>query len=290
MDGTLPVTWHLPTVDRRLLNLLAVVGLFAFWLYLQRVPEWVDAHGYWYSTQPGVDLYGRQWNVDADAFVYSPVAALALKALTWMPWQIFYGLWSALLIGTLVWLICPAWALVALLIPGFAGYEVMIGNISLLFAATFVIALSGRASAWAFPLFTKVTPAVGVLWHVLRREWSALAELVVVSLLLVALSLVLLPSAWSGWFEVLWKQGPPLPDALVVIPLAVRLPVAVGIVIVAAQKDWRWLVPVACWAAQPNFSLLPGAVMLLAIPRLLRDRAHPHHPNPSETRRPPPGR
>ena len=270
MNRTLTMTRLLPAIDRRLLNLLAVVGVFAYWLYLQRVPDWVDAHGYWYSTQPGVDLYGRQWNVDVDAFVYSPVAAIALDALTWLPWQVFYALWSAALIGTLVWLIGPAWALVALLIPGFAGYEVMIGNISLLFAASFVIALSGRAAAWAFPLLTKVTPAVGLIWHVLRREWSAVAEVAAVSLALVALSLVLLPNEWPGWFAVLWKQGPPLPDALIVIPVALRLPVAAGIVVVAARRDWRWLVPVACWAAQPNFSLLPGAVMLLAIPRLVR--------------------
>jgi hypothetical protein len=272
MNRTLVLPPRVPAIDRKLLNLFAILGIFAYWLSLQRVPEWVDAHGYWYSTQPGVELYGRQWNVDADAFVYSPVAAIALKTLTWMPFQVFYALWTGVLIGTLIWLVGPAWGLVALLVPGFAGYEVMIGNISLLFAASFVLALSGRPSAWTLPLLTKVTPAVGVVWHLVRREWRGVVELIAVCLALLALSLLFLSDAWFGWFEVLRKQGPPLPDALIVIPIAVRVPLALGIVVVGSRMDWRWLIPVACWAAQPNFSLLPGAVMLLAIPRLVRDR------------------
>ena len=32
-----------------------------------------------------------------------------------------------------------------------------------------------HSAAWAFPLLTKVLPGVGMVWHVVRREWGSLA-------------------------------------------------------------------------------------------------------------------
>lgn len=271
MERTLPATWRLPALEwRRALNAASLLIVAGFWLIVASHPMVNDAHTYWYSTQPGVELYGRQWNVEADAYVYSPVFAIALKTLTWLPFATFHVIWTGVLTLTLIWLVGPIWAVVALLIPGFAGYEIVLGNVNLLIAAAVVLGLSGRSATWAFPLFTKVTPAVGMLWHLARREWSALASVTGVSVVLGLASLVLLPQAWPAWIGVLQTQGPPLPDALLVIPIIVRLPLAAALVLLAAYRDWRWLVAVAVWLAIPNWSVLPSLTVLLAIPRLLQ--------------------
>ena len=43
------------------------------------------------------------------------------------------------------------------------------GNVQLLLAAAIVIALRHPA-AWALPILTKIGPAVGLTWHLVRRE------------------------------------------------------------------------------------------------------------------------
>ena len=73
----------------------------------------------------------------------------------------------------LVALAGPA-TLFALLLPPVAA-EINAANINFPMGLAIVAAFRWPA-LWAFPLLTKVTPGVGVLWFAVRREWRALRD------------------------------------------------------------------------------------------------------------------
>src|SRR6185369_17822292 len=124
--------------------------------------------------------------------------------------------------------------------------------VNLLIAAA--IALGFRYPAtWAWVLLTKVTPGVGLVWFVVRREWRSLAIALGVTAGLVAVSLAIDFPLWREWLErdllASLRQPPDQPQ--IAIPLLVRLPLAVAIVAWGAATDRRWTVPLAATLALP---------------------------------------
>ena len=94
------------------------------------------------------------------------------------------------------------------------------GNITILLAAMIVIGFR-RPGVWAFAVLTKVTPALGLLWFVVRREWRALVEVGVVTAAIVAVSLLIAPALWREWIELLASStGSSTVSGSVPIPLA----------------------------------------------------------------------
>ena len=51
--------------------------------------------------------------------------------------------------------------------------------------------------------FSKVTPGIGLLWFLLRREWRSLAIALGTTLAIVVGSFLLAPSAWFDWYSFL---------------------------------------------------------------------------------------
>ena len=88
-----------------------------------------------------------------------------------------------------------------LLLP--AIFEVCVGNVHLIIAA--VVVLSFRWPAlWAFPLFTKITPAVGILLDVLpAASGGAFLSTVGLMVAIFGVSFALNPTAWFEWVEFL---------------------------------------------------------------------------------------
>ena len=81
-----------------------------------------------------------------------------------------------------------------------------------------------------------------------------------------------MPWSWVDWIGVLTHvAGRDGTWAAVPIPLLVRLPFAISIVVWGARTDRRWTVPVACMLALPAL-WYGGLTMLLAI-IVLRDPA-----------------
>ena len=76
--------------------------------------------------------------------------------------------------------------------------EVLRGNIETLMALAIVAGFRWPA-AWAFILLTKVTPGVGLLWFVGRRDWRSLGIAIGATALIAAVSFVLAPAQWSAW-------------------------------------------------------------------------------------------
>jgi Glycosyltransferase family 87 len=139
--------------------------------------------------------------------------------------------------------------------------DLVYGNVWWLFAITLAFGLR-RPALWAIPALIKITPAVGLIWFVVRREWRNLAIVVTVVSVVVAISFLLAPEAWSDWIAFLrhghheWFPGKPL-------PLAGRLGAAFGLTVYAARNDRPRLLPAALWLASPMFSINGIAVFIV---------------------------
>lgn len=248
---------------------LIVVGLgrAAYYFFVQGIQPWtfigVDARAYWQ-----VDLahpYVGSGVGDVSTYLYSPAFAQLMAPFSLLPFPVFDALWTTLLIVACAWLIRPwPWAGLMLILP--ISYELLVGNVHFLIAAAIVLGFRTPA-AWAFPILTKVTPGLGVLWFAVRREWRALALALGGTATVVAVSFALAPSAWSDWFAFLLAS--PARSQL----LVPRTVIAAILVAFGAATGRRWLVPVAVWLALPIVWVNSWVILLATI--RLRGRANP---------------
>lgn len=200
------------------------------------------------------------------AYVYSPAFRQAIAPLTELPWLGFFSAWTALLLLAIRYLTGPRLFAVGVLLSTF---ELVGGNISLFLAVAMVIGFRWPA-AWAFVLLTKVTPGIGLLWFVVRREWRSLGIALGATAVVVAVSAVIMPGAWLQWIDLLvGLAGRDGTWAAIPIPFEVRLPIAVAVVVWGARTDRRWAVPVAGMIALP--ALWYGSLTMLLAVIALRD-------------------
>jgi len=229
-----------------------------------------DARCYWQATLADPYLHS-DWN-DPIAYVYSPAFLQLVTPLTALPWQAFMAAWTALLILAVRFLTGPRLLAAGLLFP-FAAMEVAGGNVSLLLAVAIVIGFRWPA-AWSIVFLTKITPGIGLLWFAVRREWRSLAIALGATAAIALVSFVILPDQWRDWIDVVIRNaaaGKAGTWASVPIPLWIRLPLAIALVVWGARTDRRWTVPVAAMLALPAL-WYGGLSMLLAVIPLL-DRA-----------------
>lgn len=209
------------------------------------------------------DPYGRAAWTRPEAYVYSPVFAQLIAPLLLLPWPIFVGLWTGLLLGALAFLTGPQRLLLGV---GIAAMEIAGGNIALLLAVAVVVGFRYPV-AWSFVLLTKVTPGIGLLWFAVRREWRALGIALAATVGVAALSALAMPEAWVGWFTLLASNvDTPATWAAVPIPLTVRLPLAAAVVVWGARTDRRWTVPVAAMLALPALWYGSLAMLVAVVP------------------------
>jgi Glycosyltransferase family 87 len=256
--------------NRRLLDLglrasfLVVLVLFT----LFRPVAAGDAHAYW-----AVDLadpYTRPVATQ-DAFTYPPPAALFFAAIGneagVLPFDVFQAGWTLLIGLALLWLTGP-WALLFLVIPVVAS-DLYLGNIHILLAAAIVASLRWPA-LWAVPLLTKPSCGVGLLWFLARGEWRRLGVAIGVTALVAALTAVVAPTLWPKWIDYVLGTGlsPDVGSAYyVAIPLLIRLPAAVVLVLWGARTNRPWTLPAASMLALPvlwlvGLAMLAGAFAL----------------------------
>jgi len=252
-----------PRYRRAVRDALILVGLvraFVFF-FVQGEQPWtfwgVDARAYW-----GVDLahpYADSAVGEISNYLYSPAFAQLLAPLSALPFDVFFVLWTALSFAILVWLVKPwPWVVPMLILP--IVYELCVGNIHFLLAAALVVVLRAP-SAWAFPLLTKITPAVGAIWHVVRGEWRAVGIAAATTAAIVAVSFALSPTAWIDWFTFLATERG---QSELLLP---RLAIAVALVAWGARTGRAWTIAVAGWLALPVI-WVNAWVILLAVVRL----------------------
>lgn len=228
-----------------------------------------DAHAYWLATQGELD-YDRAPGA-VDAYLYSPAFALLVTPLGWLPWPVFLVVWIAINTTALIWLLARVrlrWAVpfFLLCIP-----ELVVGNTFLLIAVCLAAGLR-QPALWAFPLLTKVSTGIGLLWFPFRREWRSFVTAALVTGLVMGVGFVIDPGAWQAWLTFLLTHTDGARDGRV--GFAVRLIVAVGLMWWGARTGRAWSIAVAVLLAAPVTNPMT-LTLLAAIPRLAEQRAAP---------------
>jgi Glycosyltransferase family 87 len=261
-------TWLTPPRRRALRDGLILAGLLLdVAIYVVGITErhtvGADAYAYWivnldhpYSMPIGA----------IGAFPYSPVVARLFAPASLLSWPVFWWLWMAVLVATVIWL-GGSKVLWLLAFPPVA-VELYYGNINLLIAAA--IALGFRYPVtWAFVLLAKVTPGVGLIWFAVRREWRSFGIALGVAGVIAVVSLIVDGRLWVEWASILTNTHPPAGQSIE-IPLAVRVPVAAVIVAWGARTDRRWTVPVAACMSLPVLWIATFGSVLAALPAIYR--------------------
>ena len=264
-------TWELRSLESPPWVGLAVAGL-AWALIVVFAEPWgrawgtgQDARCYYQATLADPYLHSS-WN-DPIAYVYSPAFLQLVSPVTLLPWQAFMAVWTAVLLGAVRFLTGPRLLAAGIIFP-FTAMEVAGGNISLLLAVAIVLGFRWPAT-WSLVLLTKITPGVGLLWFAVRREWRPLAIALGATVAIATVSAFIMPAAWRQWLDVIvTNAGKGGTWASVPIPLWIRLPIAVAVVVWGARTDRPWTVPVASMLALPalwygGISMLLGVIPLL---------------------------
>ena len=267
--------------DRLLRDGFVVLAIVFVLLRLFAIPPWdqsVDAYAYW-STRDGV-FYGGPIGVgpvgiDAaghiGAYLYSPAFAQLLAPFVQLPWPVFAAGWTALNLAVLWWLVGRAALPIVLLPP--VGFEIVSGNVHLLYAAA-IVAGFRFGGTWALMLLTKITPAIGLLWFVVRREWRPLAVALGFTAAIAAASYVLDPGAWRSWIDlVVHDASAPLVTTgwYLPVPLVARLVAAALVVTWGAWTDRAWTIPIAVTLALPILWVNGLSILVACVP-LARER------------------
>jgi hypothetical protein len=230
-----------------------------------------DARCYWQASLADPYVHS-DWN-DPIAYVYSPAFLQLVSPLITLPWMAFMAVWTALLLAAVRFLTGPRLLVAGLLFP-FTAMEVAGGNVSLLLAAAIILGFRWPWT-WSIVLLTKITPGIGLLWFAVRREWRALAIALGATAAVAAVSFLTLPDQWRDWVDAVVRNvasGKSGTWASVPVPLWVRGPIAVAIVVWGARTDRPWTVPVASMLALPAL-WYGGISMLLAVIPLLPGRS-----------------
>jgi hypothetical protein len=254
---------------RDALTLAALIFIAWAWLFAVRFViddgisrAAIDAHAYW-----SVDLAHLYRGAvgDLDFFPYTPAIAQFLMPLSILPWPVFYGVWLAIILGSLVYLVGPIPAALLLAVP-LVWADVTTGNIHLLLTVAIVLGFR-YPGTWAFVLLGKVTPGIGLLWFVVRREWRELGIALAITGAVMLVSVILAPGLWSAWIGIV-RSNAGAPPRLLGLTLAVRFPVAAAVVVAGALTGKRWTLPIAGMLALPilwenSLTMLAGIVPLL---------------------------
>ena len=222
-----------------------------------------DAFAYWNVSMP--DPYELPVG-ELGSYNYSPVFAQVLDWASSVEFWVFLWMWTWLLIGSIIWLAgSPSWVLVAFAFP-MVALELYHGNIHILLAVAIVLGFR-HPWTWSFVLLTKPSAGVGLLWFAVRREWRQLGIALGATAAIVAVSFVLAPQAWFDWIDQMIRAVGDQPrSSSIQVPLWVRLPLAVALVVWGAMTNRRWTVVVSSMLALPVLWFSAPAMLIGVLP------------------------
>jgi hypothetical protein len=184
-----------------------------------------------------------------DSFVYSPAFEQLTEPLRWLGWDAFRTAWRLFEVAALIAMAGP-FAAPLLFVAPVAG-EVNNADINLLMPAA-IIGSFRYPALWAFPILTKITPAVGLVWYAMRHEWRSLAIALGTTAAIVVVSFATVPLLWADWIRLLLTSDPDYADVVVIAaPIWVRVVAGATIVAWGAATDRRWTVIVGVWVSLP---------------------------------------
>ena len=262
-----PLGLDRPMTRRRLVRdalvLLGIIAAVTYWLYLTSgggLP--VDVHYYW-AANP-LDLYPHPEAGEKNGYNYSPAFEFVVGWWRSIPFEVFAAIWRAILLVMLVYLAGPFTLFVLLTVP--VASEINAANIQIPLAMAVVLGFRWPAT-WAFVILTKLTPGIGLLWFLLRREWRNLVIAGGATVAIAAASFVLMPDAWFGYAR-LMTQTPAPAVAPYYLPFWTRLPFAVVFIAWGAWTGRRWPVVVGATLALPVYYITSSAMFVGVLPYL----------------------
>jgi hypothetical protein len=218
----------------------------------------VDALCYW-LTDPA-----NPYPLDRKEFQfgYSPVIAQLWAPLFDLPFAVFAGLLRTLEVVSLVALTGPLAGGLIFTTP--VASEINAANINLPIAVIMVLGFRWPA-LWAFPLLTKPSMGVGLLWFVFRGEWRKAAIPIGIAGALALVSFLFDQRVWFEWLNFLrinpQDGGWPYP-----YPLWMRLPISIVLVIWGARTNKPWAVALASALALPRLYYQSPAILIALVP------------------------
>jgi hypothetical protein len=273
MTNTVGGAWRRIRAPRTwlLLSTIALAYLAVRWWLLLTSNDPIlgaDARTYWGA--PYSDPYrGPQLGLPG-AYLYPPAFLQVLWTLRQLPGELFQALGAALGVTALVYLVGPIGGALAVTALPFVFRDLLVGNIHLMLAAAIVLGIRHPA-AWAFPILTKVTPGVGVLWFAARREWGALAIAFAVSAAIALVSFAISPALWAAWVDRMRGDTGTAGGPYLAI-FAGRLVIAALLVLYAGWRRRPWLIPIAVLLSLPILWPDSLAILLACFPLLVRER------------------
>jgi hypothetical protein len=246
-------------------------GYYAAWHLLALLDQGflgLDSHAYWLTGHTSGNLYTRPAQ-SLDAFLYSPVFALAVRPLTLLPYPVFAVLWATTELVLFVWLLKRGsfrWT-----VPLFAVAcvpELILGNVYAFLATALVLAFApdappSRAGALALPALTKICPGLTGLWFLVRMDTKRLSMAIATTASLVILSLLIAPHWWADYIHFMLHG-----DSHGTLWFPWRVAVAVVITVIAARSGRAALLPVAAIMSLPVLAGPSAFSLLAAVPRL----------------------
>ena len=248
---------------RDALVLLGILGAITYWWYLTSTGGApVDVHYYW-AADPA-NLYPHPEAGEHNGYNYSPAFEFVAGWWRGLPFEAYAAIWRAVLLAMLVYLAGPFTLFALLTVP--VASEINAANIQIPLALAVVLGFRWPAT-WAFVVLTKLTPGIGLLWFVLRREWRHLAIAAAATGAIAAVSFVLMPAAWSGYIDLL--TGTPAPAvAPYYLTFWTRLPVALAFIVVGGLTGRRWMIAVGATIALPVYYITSSAMLVGVLPFL----------------------
>ena len=227
-----------------------------------------DARTYW--SAPLDNPYpGPQLGLPG-AYLYPPPFIQVLSPLRLLPFEIFHAAWALIGAAALVFLVGPVGAALAITFLPFVFRDLLVGNIHLMLAAAIVLGLRHPA-VWAFPILTKVTPGVGTLWFVARREWRNAVIAVGVAAIVAAVSFAIGPDLWFAWLERMRGDTGTAGGSYLLV-LVARVGVAALLVVGAGLSGRAWLIPIAVLVSLPILWPDSLAILLACFPLIAAGR------------------
>jgi alpha-1,2-mannosyltransferase len=258
------------------LVLLAVIG--ACFVLVVAAGRWgapQDEHAYWLGARrliDGLPLYDpTATSVTPYAYWYPPLLAqLLVPVASVLSSDAFDVAWIGLLLVCL--LAIAGWRpLVALAYVAYVpvAVELWFLNVHLVLALLVVLAI--RRWPWLFSVAAgiKIAPGLGILYLLLRRRWTDALIAIAVGVVILVISVVLSPTAWSGFITTMQSRGPGDISGLLPVPYIVRLAVAVAVTVVAGLSRPRIgepLLIVAITIALPTLWLDALALLIAVVP------------------------
>jgi hypothetical protein len=219
--------------------LLAVVATTAW-------PNATDEQAYWRAAirfASGGSMYDPTTTVgDANyGYYYPPPLVQVLAPFTSLiSADLFSALWTVLLLGCLWWLggrdLLTALALIAFL-P--VAVELRARNIHLVLAVLAVLALRRSPLFWIPATAIKVSPVVGIGYLLAARRWRDAVLVMVGGGIVLALSVLLAPGAWSDFIRIVLAQAGTSGASLVALPYPVRFAIGAAVAVVGGLLTAR---------------------------------------------------